>query len=526
MSIQALTRSFFSCFLAVFGVGLAIVSPSANATVPVGTFNLVNGTVDITFEGTGCALGIESFPAARNATINNMMVNLPAPNALGVTQATFDMAWNGGGQTSGTMTAQIDVPATGIVALGSGSWSSSDMTSGGVLVVGTGTAPSVPVAGDFSTGTISSPGPAQQDQLSFVGVTFEGRISTGCDVQMPGGVINATFALIGQTGTSALPPSEFLQAPNLGQFSQNLQRIFSKIVFRSRTGPQNPGDVGELGIAPIAGGAIVDGRSAGDGFDYPWGVWASYQSSRFEDEFAATAFDADSDLVFFGADFTPWENFVAGVAFGYESTDTDTTFNTGEQDLESFTVAPYLGAVIGDQVGVDFDLTVDLSIGFSRVDIDQFRTAAGARVTSSTDADRWFISSNLAASKAYGNWYLGVRGGLLVARDDQDGFTESDGTVVAARSAELGRLTLGGDASYLWGSFEPFASALYERDFERDKITVAGTPHPNDNDDVLLGAGLRWYSELGFTSSFEYNTVLGREDFESDSYSFLLRWDF
>lgn len=263
----------------------------------------------------------------------------------------------------------------------------------------------------------------------------------------------------------------------------------------------------------------------------PWGLWASYQRSDFEDDFAATAFDADRDAVFVGADVSPWDHFVIGVAIGYASSDIDTAFNAGNQDIDEFTVVPYLGALVSDKLGVPFDLGVDFSIGYSTIDIEQFRTAAGTRVTSELDADRWFVSGNVNASKAYGPWYLTGRGGLLWARDDNDGFTESDGTVVGDRKFTLGQARIGAEVAYtwnaMWGSLEPFLNATYQHDFQREDLVVATGRQPaNDNDDVDLGAGLRVFGRERLSGTFEYHTVLGREDFDSDSFSLLLRAQF
>ena len=273
---------------------------------------------------------------------------------------------------------------------------------------------------------------------------------------------------------------------------------------------------------------MVSALAAGDDLLYPIGFWASYQTSRFSDAFAATASDSHSDTLFAGVDFSPWEGTLFGVALGYESTETDTQFNTGQQDLSGLSVIPYFGMVIGGDTGVDFDLSTDLAFGFSRLDLDQFRTdpGTGARVTSSTDSFRAFVSWNVSAARAYGDWYFGTRAGFLLAKDTQSAFTESDGTAVAESNATLGRVSAGADVSYLWESIEPFANVLYEYDYELEEIRLTGTQHPNDRDDFLVGAGLRWYSETGFTSSFEYSTVLGREDFDSDTYSINLRWDF
>ena len=83
-------------------------------------------------------------------------------------------------------------------------------------------------------------------------------------------------------------------------------------------------------VVPIAGGLRIQGQGAGEHFDYPWGLWGSYQYSDFEDDFAATAFDANSHTVYLGADFSPWDNWVFGALVSYESVDNDTTFNSGE----------------------------------------------------------------------------------------------------------------------------------------------------------------------------------------------------
>lgn len=96
--------------------------------------------------------------------------------------------------------------------------------------------------------------------------------------------------------------------------------------------------------ALIPGGFRTRVQSAGDGFEYPWGVWVSYSHSRFEDEFAASAFDADSNAVFLGADFSPWDNYYFGVAVGYSTIDIDLTFNGGQSDVDTFSILPYLGS--------------------------------------------------------------------------------------------------------------------------------------------------------------------------------------
>lgn len=369
--------------------------------------------------------------------------------------------------------------------------------------------------GDEFAGTFSGSLVGATLTINYTGAEIGGAL---CNVD---GSFTATRGTINPavtSGTGAITPIVFFAtvATPSALTSTHLRTVFKSML---------AGDAA-TGAVPVAGGFMLQhgdaGMAAGDDFSYPWGAWASYSHSEYEDDFVSTAFDADRDNVTVGFDFSPWDNLVAGVSLGYENNDIDTTFNGGNMDSDMFTVAPYIGGLLNDTFSVDF------SIGYSNIDIDQFRTLAGTRVISSVDAERWYVAGNLNASKAYGNWYLSGRAGLLYANEEQDVFVESDGTVNPDRSFELGQLRVGGDVAYSWGSFEPFVSAVYEFDYSRDDIVVAaGIPQPaNDDDDVLVGAGLRWYGDSGIGASFEWSSVLGREDFDDNTFNFFVRAEF
>ena len=113
-----------------------------------------------------------------------------------------------------------------------------------------------------------------------------------------------------------------------------------------------------------------------------------------------------------------------------------------------------------------------------------------------------------------------------MARDKVDGFTESNGTVVPEQVLDLGQIRLGFDGVYQLGSFEPFMSITYELDYSREDLRVAVGTQPSDDDDgAVVGAGIRWYSDNGVTATAQWDTVAGREDFESNTYSLQIRAD-
>jgi len=297
-------------------------------------------------------------------------------------------------------------------------------------------------------------------------------------------------------------------------------RASNALQMRTRGGRGTRGSV-----LPTAGGLTMSGETglnAGEGLSTLAGAWFGYSYSDFDDEFTATAFEAEQHSFLGGLDVSPWEPVLLGLAFGYESADYETTFNAGGQDVDGWTISPYLAASLSET------FSVDAVFGYTAVDTEQFRTAAATRVSSQFDADRFFWGGNLNMVKPWGNWYLSARVGFLWAREFQDAFTESDGTAVAERTIKLGQWHVGGEAAYTYGDWEPFAGATYGRDYSRTEVQVAGAgaQPANDRDDVMFALGLRYFHTSGITGALEWNKRLGREDFDEDTVNLLLRMDF
>lgn len=267
----------------------------------------------------------------------------------------------------------------------------------------------------------------------------------------------------------------------------------------------------------------ISGLAAGEGGP-SYGVWASYSYSDFDNDFVATLMDGHRHNVLAGADMTPRDNMVLGVAFGYEFASIDTKFNGGDQDTDGFTIAPYFGLLLSD------NWNISATVGYSSLDTDQFRTdGLGNRVSSNPDSDRWFGTLNLNGYATWNDWLFTGRIGMLQARNIQESFDESDGTAVGKLTTELGQWNVGGEAAYAWDDFEPFARVTYERDYSLSRITLAGTgPQPSDDDDNwMFGLGLRYFSsENGLSGSIDWAKRLGRADYDEDTFTATLRWEF
>ncbi len=268
------------------------------------------------------------------------------------------------------------------------------------------------------------------------------------------------------------------------------------------------------------------GMAAGDGFAFPYSVWGGFSHTDSSSDFSTTAFDSSRYSFLGGADFSPREGLVMGLALGYEDQEVDTFFNFGEMDADGYTIAPYIAMAVGDQS------SFDLTFGYSDIDISQFRSAGGvaggARISSKVGSERYFVSSNFTTFRDYGEWHVTTQLGVSWAKDKQDAFTESNGTVNARSNFKLGQAKVGAEVARAWGAFEPYASATLEYDFSRTDLPfAAGVARPKyDPADVLIGFGVRYFATDGLSGSLGYSRVFGRENYDESNLQLMVRAEF
>ncbi len=273
-------------------------------------------------------------------------------------------------------------------------------------------------------------------------------------------------------------------------------------------------------------GFLLEGESGLNSGDLQLGnlgVWLSYNYRDIENDFSGTAFESTSHTAIGGVDYSPNDYIVLGVAIAYEYSDTDTLFNQGNLQTDGITIAPYFGFLLNET------WSLDASFGISLIENDQFRTdpTTALRVTSNPDTDRFFMAMNFNGTSYINNWIIGGRIGYLFAKSVTDEFVESDTSTVGKTKTKLGQIRLGADVAYNFGNWEPFLSTTYQYDYEFDKVILLDDLQPaNDRDDILLATGFRYYNDNGFTSNFEYSKRLLREEYNEDSLSFTLRYDF
>lgn len=277
------------------------------------------------------------------------------------------------------------------------------------------------------------------------------------------------------------------------------------------------------------GPARLTGMAAGEGALAGWTVWGSLQHQDYDSSVAVAPYDGRTTQVSGGIDRVFAERWVAGAFLGWEGTATDTTFNGGDQDRTGLTIAPYVAVALDDV------FSIDAAGGYTGLNTDQTRVdnTVGSIITSEFDADRWFVTGNLNAIKVIDAWVLGARTGVLYNSERQDAYTETGGPTarsIGVRKLDLTQFYIGGDIAYSWGNWEPYGAAEYRNDLSRDDGRAAGglpaavgATTPDDDDEWLLGLGVRYFHDSGASASFGWLRTLGRDKFSNDTLTLIVR---
>ncbi|NIN35136.1 MAG: autotransporter outer membrane beta-barrel domain-containing protein [Gammaproteobacteria bacterium] len=285
------------------------------------------------------------------------------------------------------------------------------------------------------------------------------------------------------------------------------------------------------------GDHYISGHSAGD-LPGGWGIWGSYTRTSFEADLPINSvvqpiasYDGDQDIALFGADRFFGEQFLVGLAFGYERTDTDTAYNGGNNEADGYTVAPYVAYLINDV------FSVDVTAGYSDLKYETVRidNVSGGRITGNFDSSRWFMAANLNAIQTYRQWVFGGQVGFLYTDEKQDAYNEvgpNTARSISKRKLDLKQFLIGTDVAYSMNGLEPFVSVYYFNDISRnDGEDAGGLPsnigatQPDDDDEFQVGVGVRYFYKDNISGTLEYNKVLNRNKFDADIFMFMIRLD-
>jgi len=318
--------------------------------------------------------------------------------------------------------------------------------------------------------------------------------------------------------------------------------------------------VGGQTIAGTTLGRIVDdilgGGASADDFS-PWGLFAN-GNVRIGDKDATqneAAFDYDTIGITAGADYRFRDNFVAGMALGYSSVDSDYKASNGRLDIEAWSASLFATYFVADR------FYIDGMISYGSNDYDTVREISYTDglgpieevAKGDTEGDQF--SGGLSGGFDFnrGAWTFGPHAGAYYFDVDVDPFTESGAggfnMVIGDQHARSFQLNAGGHMSVVyntsWGVLIPHFRADWVHELEDDaelvNVRLANDPFATDPMDPIPPVQLQtdkpdsdylsW--SVGTSAQFvngvsgfvNYRSLAGFDDFSMNEITWGLRFE-
>ncbi len=280
-----------------------------------------------------------------------------------------------------------------------------------------------------------------------------------------------------------------------------------------------PTTTGNAGTMLFSSRQMVGEAAGGHGDAPKAGIWVQAANTWVDGADTGGEFDGTALAGTLGVDYKVSDRVVLGVAFGIEDLDIDTAFNNGTFEGSGYSITPYFGARIGDK------WSMSALVGFSDVEYDT--TSNNGATTSSFDASRIMGAINVEGNYGKGKVRISPRVGVMYMTEDQDGFTDSAGTVSAGNTIDLGRASAGATIGYNTGRVEPYARGMLEYDFVKEDAVALGNGNFSSDDEFGLNAAVGFNFGLGhgFSGNIEGSSgSIFRENLDTYTLSARLRY--
>jgi len=242
-----------------------------------------------------------------------------------------------------------------------------------------------------------------------------------------------------------------------------------------------------------------------------------------------------------GVDYRVTDNLALGVALGYLNSDIDLSNNLGDINIDGYAVSVY-----GNFVQNNFYTDAILSYGDNNFDITRQSNFYNRTARADTDGNQFSAGVNSGYVIRSGNFAYGPTIGLRYDRINIDGYTENGaGSLnmqVRDQDAESFILSAGAQAAVAFntdvGTVIPNIRASYERELADNNreivtelVTQPGIPMrttvgDRDRDYIKLGIGAQVVFSENALGSIDYETVIGRENFNDQIVRGEIRYQF
>lgn len=209
-------------------------------------------------------------------------------------------------------------------------------------------------------------------------------------------------------------------------------------------------------ITGLTGPGGQSGQSSGNG-PAGIGVWAFGGGIYLDSSRDGARYDGGLMTAMVGVD-KQLGDLLFGVAFGVESLNLSTKYNSGKILYDGFSITPYLSYAFKK------DLVADASFSYSWLGYTMKDTQIGTKYNDHMDADRRVASLGLTQYLSLDKLLLSGRIGTLYL-DEQQGSYNLRNTIYSPADVYVWQGSLGLRGTYDLGAFKPTLGLTYSQDF-------------------------------------------------------------
>jgi hypothetical protein len=254
---------------------------------------------------------------------------------------------------------------------------------------------------------------------------------------------------------------------------------------------------GAIGIGPVVQPGVAGGdEAAQSGPAHNWTVWMDTSGSFLKDTASASPYNGSIWTGLAGVDQPLTDDIIVGTVVGGEGDAFD--LSTGRRSSTGISITPYAAYILNAWSSVDVELS------YARLD-NHVMVDVGTPVNSHYATNRVFAAGNLAAYWNADAFTLRGKVGFLIANDGGPRYTDSTGVRATPPSTTLQEAKIGGEATYHFGQFVPFANATLVDDLRgygglNSELTGVSSPSRYG---LQYDAGLRYTAEGGIQVGFQ-----------------------
>lgn len=530
-----------------------------------------SSTIAVTGNDTGTitSIAITTAPTHGTATVNGLnVVYTPAADYAGDDSLAYTATGPGGTSTPATVRLTIHplpVPVSRTVQAQAGIAIEVDLTEDAT-------------GGPFTAATLVSLTPAQAGTAS-IAQRGQAYVLTFTPAAAFAGVATARFTLANAYATSAEAAIEFqviarpdptqdaevqgllnaqaqatrrFASGQINNFQRRLESLHgagagngfsNELTFQSsthcRSGAQDlPPQLCDPRTAEqeAANPRVNDGPDA-DRRETPFGLWlgGAIRSGSQDSRASRARVDFETDGLSVGGDYRLNDHVAIGAGLGWGRDDSEIGTQGSRSQGDAYTLAGYASFHPGRYF-------LDALVGYQTLsyDLRRYVTASGSHVSGSRDGSQWFASISTGADLPFDAATFTPYARLDVARATLDAYTEQGDALYALHYADMdvdtstGNLGLRLDfqRTMSWGVLTPQFRVEYQYDFQgHGSATMSyadmlsgpfyrtGLP-TYDRSRLMLGLGLGFQGDGGFSTRIEYNGLLQGE--QGSDHGFML----